>query len=1142
MKLSVTLLGASLVEGSSEGCSLEGHELENLILGANPWGKFKPNYSSSRHPSGNSSYGLGSIGKLKKKKKTYEEGDSWLRCNGKGSVGKIAFKLNCSADGTFTVYDVFNNNAIVSIEELQDPDICNVGCDLNAIGMTDASFEERYRPVPKWDYEAYPTLIADKFVGTAACSGFEDNMSDTVAKCKCDMKVPTCDLTIKLKKNHPSFTSSAWLNMAELCEAEPPTIPPTLPPTDGPTTEPSGDSWGEWSEYTACSADCGGGTKIRSRTCPGDSCVGDASESRNCNNSDCDHEGCEVYFGDLKYRSDKDTGSEGTLQGQPIFREKDNYGVVRHKIYDGRQIKFASCENSDTMTPVYKNWTCKCKTNKQTNFRTCKFQNGDRFEGKINYYYMKDLECNNDRPWRWADGRRSAAQPAEEVSGGENWELCEICYDPGHSVTWGFMEGTEWNRYSNRNEHVAMGTYGTVVERESDRKLVCKYADGIEREFYYQLSIKKDEMNWAPANRFWGYIRYMREYKTNGDFDAEQMVYQVEDGPDMTRYSDIDDWNIRYSNGLIQYNGDRQGPGKWDGLGDYEFPAHRAVCRVLHNDKYYYGSIAGATIVNTLAMYQIGSLIRNAEAFKITCVASHVDEDGFITGTDDNTEYLVVGSNADTRWGDWSEWSGCAATCGETAIRTKTRQCLDANNQPVDSGKGCGVEMDAANQQTPNMFTDTYVGACNSDDFMEECPRWSWWEDWTACTNTCGGGTKNRVRNCICGYDGNDPRVCADMTHPLAADGLCGDKANGEENGVICSTNMCETSDGVGPGCFHDSLFTMGASLRCWDPVYVPGSWAWHRSISDLMYTLNPYGLINHMWQCNLDTYDKTGWSCKNSISSQKTGLWKPNNTVQCECHEGKCAWGMTLGGPEMVDCTAGYEWIQSPVASDHPFFDKLVDFDDPTKTGSDVVNAISSAHYSDNGATSVHIGSWLSGIRMIADPVAKENDAFTGLPKTQSSRGRRGSFLLINQCASGSLKWQSGPYNCNDNDCNTKYVQLDDIDSFSSMNLRGWSGLIESSSWSSFSRHGICRIWNGESGKYVMGSLIKYPDQDPDQENYTVNQPYQCCPMSWNALAEQNGGYTVGCTLRAAGHDAQPYDVLYSGDCVPESPASGPE
>ena len=63
-------------------------------------------------------------------------------------------------------------------------------------------------------------------------------------------------------------------------------------------------AYGDWS---ACSADCGGGTQTRTRTCTnpapangGADCVGDSSETRDCSNTD----GCpgnhKYFFLELK--------------------------------------------------------------------------------------------------------------------------------------------------------------------------------------------------------------------------------------------------------------------------------------------------------------------------------------------------------------------------------------------------------------------------------------------------------------------------------------------------------------------------------------------------------------------------------------------------------------------------------------------------------------------------------------------------------------------------------------------------------------------------------------------------------------------------------------------------------------------------
>ena len=40
-------------------------------------------------------------------------------------------------------------------------------------------------------------------------------------------------------------------------------------------------------------------------------------------------------------------------------------------------------------------------------------------------------------------------------------------------------------------------------------------------------------------------------------------------------------------------------------------------------------------------------------------------------------------------------------------------------------------------------------------------------------------------------------------------------------------------------------------------------------------------------------------------------------------------------------DCTVNYEWLKLPIPTDHPFYDQIVDYTNPSNTGSDVTRAI---------------------------------------------------------------------------------------------------------------------------------------------------------------------------------------------------------
>ena len=61
--------------------------------------------------------------------------------------------------------------------------------------------------------------------------------------------------------------------------------------------------WSDFEDWSGCSADCGGGTQTRTRTCTkpapahgGADCEGDSSETRNCNTHSCPSEFLEMEF------------------------------------------------------------------------------------------------------------------------------------------------------------------------------------------------------------------------------------------------------------------------------------------------------------------------------------------------------------------------------------------------------------------------------------------------------------------------------------------------------------------------------------------------------------------------------------------------------------------------------------------------------------------------------------------------------------------------------------------------------------------------------------------------------------------------------------------------------------------------------
>lgn len=80
----------------------------------------------------------------------------------------------------------------------------------------------------------------------------------------------------------------------------------------------------------------------------------------------------------------------------------------------------------------------------------------------------------------------------------------------------------------------------------------------------------------------------------------------------------------------------------------------------------------------------------------------------------------------DCQVSEWSKWSECSRTCGG-GTQTRTRTITS----PAVAGGECPV------------LSETQ--ACNSQSCSTDCEV-SLWSEWSACTKTCGGGTRFRKR------------------------------------------------------------------------------------------------------------------------------------------------------------------------------------------------------------------------------------------------------------------------------------------------------------------------------------------------------------------------------------------------------------
>uniref|UniRef100_A0ABM5GM22 SCO-spondin n=1 Tax=Pogona vitticeps TaxID=103695 RepID=A0ABM5GM22_9SAUR len=87
--------------------------------------------------------------------------------------------------------------------------------------------------------------------------------------------------------------------------------------------------------------------------------------------------------------------------------------------------------------------------------------------------------------------------------------------------------------------------------------------------------------------------------------------------------------------------------------------------------------------------------------------------------------------DVDGLWSAWAPWSECSASCG-LGLQNRYRFCTD----PPPSGMG-----------TPCLGPEREEKPCH----IQPCARdgaWGSWSPWTACTVSCGGGMRSRIRAC----------------------------------------------------------------------------------------------------------------------------------------------------------------------------------------------------------------------------------------------------------------------------------------------------------------------------------------------------------------------------------------------------------
>ncbi|XP_065187399.1 SCO-spondin-like isoform X2 [Sycon ciliatum] len=260
----------------------------------------------------------------------------------------------------------------------------------------------------------------------------------------------------------------------------------------------------------------------------------------------------------------------------------------------------------------------------------------------------------------------------------------------------------------------------------------------------------------------------------------------------------------------------------------------------------------------------------------------------------DNQTCLLRHCPVDGVFGEWSIWSVCSKECGP-GVRNRTRSC--DNPQPQHDGKPCSGE-----------------NAENESCEIVPCPidgAWAAWSEWANCSQWCGTGFQERFRNCnspapqfggrTCAGSSVDSQTCFLRHCPI--DGGFGNWSMwsqcSEECGPGTQDRMRECNAPVpqydGASCSGNHMQTQGCQDR---PCPIDGQWAAWSGWTNCSEWCG-VGLQDRYRECDAPPPQHSGLPCSGAGSANRSCYVRP---CPIDGHFG--SWGRWL--PCSTTCGSG--------------------------------------------------------------------------------------------------------------------------------------------------------------------------------------------------------------------------------------------